>query len=172
MGLSLQEQLLKAGLVDKKQLKKAEHDKRVQNKKQKKGGGTIADAANAGANKLQQQQAEQAKLDHKLNVERRELAQLTADKAAAQQMIERHQVALEDGDVVYHYVDGGQIKRISVSQDIADKLSEGGMGLAVYHESIVLVPDETVIKVLKRDKDAILAYNDPAQIEDDYPTDW
>ena len=30
MGLSLQEQLLKAGMVNKKQMKQAEHEKRVQ----------------------------------------------------------------------------------------------------------------------------------------------
>ena len=36
MGLSLQEQLLKAGMVDKKQVKQAEHEKRVQNTKKKK----------------------------------------------------------------------------------------------------------------------------------------
>ncbi|MEA3465845.1 MAG: DUF2058 family protein [Thermodesulfobacteriota bacterium] len=169
MGLSLQEQLLKAGLVNKKQLKKAEHDKRVQNKKKKKAGVTTS---NAATNKLQQQQSEQAKLDRKLNVERRELAQRKADQAAAQQMIKLNQLALEEGDVVYHYVDGGQIKRILVSQNIADKLSEGAMGLAVCQEDIVLISDETVIKVLKRDKDSILAYNDPTLIEDDYPTDW
>ena len=39
MGLSIQEQLLKAGMVDKKQVKKAEHDIRMKNKKKKKGKG-------------------------------------------------------------------------------------------------------------------------------------
>ncbi|RLB76524.1 MAG: DUF2058 domain-containing protein, partial [Deltaproteobacteria bacterium] len=38
MGLSLQEQLLKAGVVDNKQVKQAEHEKRVQNKKKIKYG--------------------------------------------------------------------------------------------------------------------------------------
>ena len=33
MGLSIQEQLLKAGLVDKKQVKKADHEKRIKNKR-------------------------------------------------------------------------------------------------------------------------------------------
>ncbi|MDT8421722.1 MAG: hypothetical protein RQ754_14945 [Desulfuromonadales bacterium] len=34
------------------------------------------------------------------------------------------------------------------------------------------VPAETVLKILPRDEDAILAYNDPADVEDEYPTDW
>ena len=169
MGLSLQEQLLKSGLVNKKQLKKAEHDKRVQNKKQKKGGSATSDAA---TNKLHQQKVEQAKIDRKLNVERHQQEQRKADQAAAQQMIELNQIALEEGDVVYHYVDGGQIKRISVNQDVADKLAEGALRLAVCKGNIVTLPDETVMKILTRDKDSIVAYNDPTQIEDDYPSDW
>lgn len=36
MGLSLQEQLLKAGVVDRKQAKKADNEKRVKNQKKRK----------------------------------------------------------------------------------------------------------------------------------------
>ncbi len=79
---------------------------------------------------------------------------------------------MEEGDVVYHYVEGGQIKKIAVTQDIADKLANGRMGLALYNSDFVLIPASTVMKILERDEDSILAYNDPAEIEDDYPTDW
>lgn len=169
MGLSIQEQLLKAGMVDKKQVKKAEHEKRIQSKKKKKGGG-VAD--NSAAIRLQQQQAEKAKQDLKLNAERNQQAQRKADQAAAQQLISTNRLAVEEGDVVYHYVAGGQIKRISVDQTTADNLAEGRLGLAMHHKDIVLISADTVEKVLKRDKDLILAYNDPDQPEDDYPTDW
>lgn len=170
MGLSIQEQLMKAGLVNEKQVKKANHEKRVQNKKKKKGGGP---SENSERVRLQQQQAEQAKKDQELNAERNRQAQRKADLAAAQQLIESNRLPLEEGAVVYHYVgDGGKIKRISVTQDVADKLANGLMGLAVYKRDLVLVPAETVAKVLERDKDLIVTYNDPAQAEDDYPTDW
>lgn len=169
MGLSLQEQLLKAGLVDKKQAKKAAHEKRVERKQKQKGRG----AADDGEKKRrQQQQAERAEQDRKLNAERAQQAQRKSDQAAAQQLIATNRVPVEEGDVVYHYVAGGQIKRISVTQDTADKLAEGKMGLAMHDRELVMVPAETVMKVLKRDEDAILAYNDPAEVEDDYPTDW
>ncbi len=170
MGLSIQEQLLKAGLVDKKQAKKADHEKRVKNKKKRKLGDSFEDRDKL---RLQQQQAERAKQDQKLNAERNQQAQQKADLAAAQQLVAANHIAVEEGDDNYHYVDAaGKIKRIQVQQDIADKLANGRLGLALHNEETVLVTAETVTKVLKRDKDLILAYNDPAEIEDEYPTDW
>lgn len=170
MGLSIQEQLLKAGMVNKKQVKQAVHEKRVENKKKKKGQGGAADSS--AKLRLQQQQAEQAKQDLELNEQRNQQAQRKADLAAAKQLIETNRLPVEEGDVVYHYVDAGQIKRISVDPDVADKLSRGRLGLARYNNDFVLLAAETVEKVLQRDGGSILAYNDPTQVEDDYPTDW
>jgi len=167
MGLSLQEQMLKAGLVDKKQVKKADHEKRIKHKKKRKGGGGNLESEKE---RLLQQQAERAQQDRKLNAERVQQAQRKADQAAAQQLIQINLSPVEEGDVLYHYVVASQIKRISVHQDIADKLSQGRVGLATHNEEVVLIPAETVMKILKRDARLILAYNDPAQIEDDYST--
>ena len=167
MGLSIQEQLLKAGMVDKKQVKKAQHEKRVENKKQHKSGSSSEDSARI---RLQQQQAEQAKQNQKLNAERNLQEQQKADQAAARQLIESNKIPFEEGAVTYHYVGAdGKIKRISVQQDVVDKLSAGLLGLAMHKIDLVLLSAETVMKVLLRDKDSILAYNDPAEVEDDYP---
>lgn len=171
MGLSIQEQLLKAGMVDKKQVKKAEHEKRVQNKKKKKGKGTPTQD-NSAKLRLQQQQAEQARQDQKLNAERMQQAQLKADQAAAKQLIANNRQPLEEGDESYSYVDSGKIRRIYVQSTIADKLASGKIALAKFDGDYVLIPADTAIKVLKRDEGAILIYNDPAEIADDYPTDW
>ncbi len=170
MGLSLQEQLLKAGLVDKKQVKKADHEKRVKNKQKRKAGDSFEDRDKL---RLQQQQAERAKQDQKLNAERDQQIQRKADQAAAQQLIAANRSAVEEGEVSYHYVGAdGKIKRILVNQDIADRLANGRLGLALHNLEIVLLTSETVVKVLARDKGALLAYSDPAEIEDEYPADW
>ena len=169
MGLSLQEQLLKAGMVDKKQVKQAEHEKRVQNTKKKKDGISSSDCAKI---KLRQQQSEQAKQHQKLSTEQNRQRQHKANQAAAKQLIKNSQLPLEEGDVVYRYVAAGKILQIFVNQDIADKLSAGRLGLAKDDKDIVLIPADTVLKVIKRDEDSILLYNDPAQDENDYPSDW
>jgi uncharacterized protein YaiL (DUF2058 family) len=170
MGLSIQEQLLKAGMVDKKQVKKVQHEKRVENKNKQKSGESSEKSAQ---HRLQQQQAEQVRQNQKLNTERNLLAQKKADQSAARQMIQTNKMMLEEGDVSYHYVTAdGQIKRISVQQEVADKLAEGKLGLAMYDSEPVLLAAEIVLKVLSRDTSAILAYNDPAELADDYPADW
>lgn len=169
MGLSIQEQLLQAGLVDKKQAKKADHEKRVKNQKKRKG---RISADDGEKQKLQQTQAKRAEQDRQLNLERNQQAQRKADLAAAQQLIATNRIPVEEGDAVYNYVAGGKIEKISLPQDIADKLAEGRIGLAVHNGEPVLIPVETVTKVLQRDEDSILIYNDPAQIKDEYPTDW
>ncbi len=169
MGLSIQEQLLNAGLVDKKQVKKADHDKRVKGKKKRKAGASFEDRDRL---RLQQQQVERAQQDSKLNAERNQQAQQKADQAAAQQLISANRLPVEEGDVSYHYVFDGQIKKILLENDAADRLCRGVLGLAVFNAEVVLIPAETVAKVLLRNKDLILVYNDPAQIEDEYPTDW
>jgi uncharacterized protein len=168
MGLSIQEQLLNAGLVDKKQAKKADHEKRVKNQKKRKGR-----ASDDGEKqKLQQQQAQRAEQDRQLNLERNQQAQRKADLAAAQQLIATNRIPVEEGDAVYNYVAAGKINRISLKQEIADKLAEGRIGLAMHNGEPVLISIETVSKVLQRNEDSILVYNDPAQIECEYPTDW
>ncbi len=169
MGLSIQEQLLKAGLVDKKQVKKADHEKRVKNQKKRKGKLPVNDTEKQ---RLQQQQAERAEQDRQLNIKREHQSQRKADLAAAQQLIETNRLPIEEGNAVYNYVAGGKIEKISVKQEIADKLANGRIGLALHNGEPVLIPVETVTKVLQRDKNSILIYNDPTQIEDDYPTDW
>jgi len=170
MGLSIQEQLLKAGVVDKKQVKKAEHDKRVQKKKRTKGKGSSA-PENSAKLRLQQQRAEQAKQDQKLNAERMEQEQLKADRAAAKQLIEKNHQKLEEGDEAYSYVDGGKIRKIYVTRENSDKLAAGKSAVARFNNDLVLISAETAVKVLKRDEAAILIYNDPADA-DEYPEEW
>ena len=169
MGLSIQEQLLKAGMVDKKQVKKADHEKRVKNKKKRKVGESFEDRDKL---RLQQQQAERVEQDRQLNIERNQQVQRNLDLAAAQQMIAANRLPLEEGAVNYHYVASGQIRRISVDQDIAERLADGKVGLAMHGDEVILIAADVVKKILLRDKDAILAYNDPTEIEDEYPSDW
>ena len=71
MGLSLQDQLLKAGIADKKQAKKAKHEKRAKRKKNNR------KKATPEMNQVQQDQLAQAKRSQELN--RGELAIVSLD---------------------------------------------------------------------------------------------
>ena len=171
MGLSLQEQLLKAGLVNEKQVKKSQHDQRVQNKKSRKNKGETP-AHSSAEQKLKQQRAQQAQQDRQRNEQRRQQEQRKANQAAAKQIINANRQLLKEGDDSYHYVNGdGQINRIFVTKETADQLANGIMGLAMYDDEIVLIPADAIAKVQQRDADAVLAYNDPAE-QDEYPEQW
>lgn len=170
MGLSLQEQLLKAGLVNQKQVKKAEHDKRVQKKKGNKGAQPNSDEAKE---RLKKQRAQQAEYDRQLNRARLEQEQEKAAMAAAQQLIQANGEKLEQGDVAFHYVSAcGKIERLYVTQQVADQLGSGTVAVADNAGEYVLIPAETVTKVLQRDAQLIVAYNDPNEVDEDYPSDW
>jgi uncharacterized protein YaiL (DUF2058 family) len=170
MGLSLQEQLLQAGVVNKKQVKKAEHEKRVQGKKKKKGQPS-EHAGNKGKQLLQQQQAEQAKRDQQLNAERQRQEKLKEELAAARQLVEQNRRPLESGDEVFSYVDGGKIRKLYVKEEIAEQLASGTLAVARCRDDLVLLSAAIAVKVLQRDDSTILIYNDPAA-DDEYPDVW
>lgn len=173
MGLSLQEQLLKAGLVNQKQVKKAEHELRVQKKKGKKGQKGAQPNSNDAKERLKKQRAQQAEQDRQLNRNRLEQEQQKADLAAAQQLVQVNGEKLEQGDIAFHYVNGnGQIERLHVTQQVADQLASGTVGVAEHSGEYVLLPANTVAKVLQRAAQLIVAYNDPNEMDNDYPSEW
>ncbi len=166
---SLQDQLLKTGMVNKKQVKKAAHDKRVEQTKNKKGQGSNADAEAKA--RLKKQREEQAAADRQRNIERQQQDKLKADQAAAKQLIANHHQPPPEGDEPYNYVDGKRIKRFYSTKEIADKLEAGKIALASHQDKLVLIPVDTALKVMERDEQAVLIYNDPANAVD-YPEDW
>ncbi len=166
---SLQDQLLKAGMVNKKQVKKAAHDKRMEQTKNKKGQSANADAEAKA--RLKKQREEQAAADRQRNIERQQQDKLKADQAAAKQLIANNYQPLKEGDEPYNYVDGKKIKRFYATKEIADKLEAGKIALASHQDKLVLIPVDTALKVMERDEKAVLIYNDPATVVD-YPEDW
>lgn len=166
---SLQDQLLKAGVVDKKQAKKAAHDKRMEKKKVQKGQVDNADAEAKA--RLKKQREEQSAADRQRNIERQQQEKLKADQAAAKQLIASNHQPLKEGDEPYSYVDGGRIKRFHTTKEIADKLEAGKIALARHQDKLVLIPVDTALKVMERDEKTVLIYNDPATAVE-YPEDW
>ncbi len=166
---SLQDQLLKAGVVNKKQAQKAAHDKRVEKKKVQKGQSANTDAEAKA--RLKKQREEQSTADRQRNIERQHQEKLKADQAAAKQLIANNHQPLKEGDEAYSYVDGGKIKRFYTTNEIADKLEAGKLALARHQDKLVLIPVDTALKVMERDEKAVLIYNDPATGVD-YPEDW
>ncbi|GLO59849.1 hypothetical protein MACH09_03570 [Vibrio sp. MACH09] len=157
--LSLQEQMLKAGLVNEKKLKKA-----------KKGSKKSRVQAREAKEAVEQKKAEQRERDIELNKQRAE-EQLSKElKAQVKQLIEMNKVDTKDGDIKYNFTDDKFVKSLYVSQQVQDQLSKGILSIARSEESYVVIPSSAANKIAERDPDSIIENNtasDDVMDEDD-----
>lgn len=158
---TLQDQLLKAGLVDDKKAKKAQKEKRKKAKVQRHSKQQVVDEARLSA---EQARAQKAQRDRQLNAERDAAAEKKALTAQIKQLIEMNRqakVATEAAgeDIAYHFTDGSKIKKMYVSKDIQRQLSRGHLAIVKLNEVYELVPAGVAEKIALRDTSYIVAQN-------------
>lgn len=165
MGNPLQDQLLKAGLVSKKQANKTKQEQYVQSKKKKKGKAArknarkpiskaeVARAAEVARNKeLSRKQAEERK-QHEL-------------QAQIKQLVMQNRLERDDNGQAYHFALGKKIHRIFVAEEIIDRLCEGQLGIVQLDNSFEVVPAKVARQVAERDKGAVISLREPSEEED------
>jgi uncharacterized protein len=150
MGNSFQDQLLKAGLVNKKQVTKAKHEKRI-SKKQKKHSNTTNTTS-----KIKQELASEKKRNQELNRKLSEKKQQRERLAQVKQLIEQNRLDKDDRGEAYNFVDDNKIKRIYVSGEIADQLSRGQAAIVKQGINYEVVPVKVAQQIASRDKNAVL----------------
>ncbi|MDJ0777699.1 MAG: DUF2058 domain-containing protein [Gammaproteobacteria bacterium] len=166
---SLQEQLLKAGLVDEKKLAKAEQDKnRRANAARKKHGkkGAQPDPAR------QQAQNKKAQRDRELNQKRQQEARRKERAAQAKQMIDDNRQDRSKGEIPFGFTYGKKVKKIYVTEAQRDQLVAGQLGivtLVINHEGrrFELVPKAVAEKIRERDEEFFVDLGEPAKSEPD-----
>lgn len=174
MASSLQDQLLKAGLADKKQAKKIKQTKRKQDKiarTQKKVFENQAKTAVA------QQLVEKKKRDQALNEEQKHEAEKKAIVHQIKQLITMNLLEKWQGDLAFNFTDGNKIKRLMVAPTVQQHLQRGKYAITRLDDDYAIVPMGVAMKILERDESGIVVYqaedNDnnqnPATSEED---DW
>lgn len=162
--LTLQEQMLKAGLVNEKKLKKAKKGSkksRVQAREVK---------AAVEENKRQQQERDKA-----LSEEQKEQRLTKEIKAQIKQLIEMNAIAQKDGEIKYNFTDGTLVKALYVEPLTRDQLAKGLLSIARSEESYVVIPSSVAKKIAMRDESVIIEQNAPAEdipAEDDPYADF
>ncbi len=158
MGSSFQEQLLKAGLVNKKQVKKAKHEKRV-NKQQTKGKKT-PDESNIAREERLAHEERNRELNRKRNEEKKRREKL----AQVKQLIETNRLTLEerDNDEPYYFVVGKRIKKLFLSETISNQLSTGQLAIVKLEGKFVLIPGSVARQIAERDQKSIVSFHDPS----------
>lgn len=164
MGISLQDQLLKAGLVDKKKANQVRKEKKQQNKNAQKGHGKVTDEVKQSAKAAQKAQAER---DRQLNLQRKAEADNRALQAQIRQLIEMNQISTDEGEIAYSFTDSNKIKKLYVTEKIQSQLSKGQMAIARFDNGYALVPNGVADKIKQRDQDVIIFISDAPQIADE-----
>lgn len=158
--LTLQEQMLKAGLVNEKKLQKA--------KKGSKKSRVQAREVKAAVEENKRQQQER---DKKLSSQQKEQRLTNEVRAQIKQLIEMNKLDLGDGDIKYNFTDGTLVKSFYVDSLIRKQLISGILAIARYEESYVIIPSVVANKIAQRDEQVIIEQKEPesAEIAEDDP---
>jgi len=161
MANSFGDQFLKAGLVNKTRLDKAQKSKSKRQKLKHKQKIEVVDEATVAA---RQAAAEKAARDRELNRQQKEEAGRKAVHAQVRQLVELNRLPRDDGEVGYNFQDGAAIRKIFVTAEVHDKLARGLLAIARLDDRYVVIPSVVAGKIRQRDESVIVS-NAATQLE-------
>ena len=156
MSLSLRDQLLKAGLVNEKQVKQATKQQQKQTRLEKKNQVEKDDTLRQAA---LQAQAEKAARDQELNRQQQEKVDQKARAAQIKQLIETSRLPKLTTEDYYNFVDEKKVKRLSVNAMMRDKLSRGSLAIVRHGGGYEVIPRDAALKIQERDPRRVVLLN-------------
>ena len=165
--VSLQEQFLKAGLVDKNKVKQAHQDKSKQKKVERRTGTQGVDEVRLAALETQRKNAERAR---ELNSQRDAAATRNAIMAQIAQMVQQNRQGKGNGDIAYNFTHAKTIERIYVSAAVQGHLMAGRLVIVRQGANTELVPRVIADKIAERDASLVVRVNKPStEVDADDP---
>ncbi|GAB2865616.1 DUF2058 domain-containing protein [Pseudoduganella ginsengisoli] len=167
--VSLQEQLMKAGLVDKKKVQKVNQDKTKQKKEERRTGQQSVDEAKLAAAELQRKNAERAR---EFNAQRDAAANEKAVQAQIAQLVQKNRqpkAAKGAGEIAYNFTYGAKIERIYVSAAVQEHLVAGRLAIVGMGDQFELVPRVIADKIAERDEARVVRAKAAATPMEDDP---
>jgi uncharacterized protein YaiL (DUF2058 family) len=165
--VSLQEQLLKAGLVDKNKVKQANQDKNKQKKVERRTGTQSVDEARLAAIEMQRKNAERAR---ELNAQRDAAANQKAIMAQIAQLVQKNRQSKGAGDIAYNFSYNNKIERLYVSAAVQAHLIAGRLVIVCQGGLTELVPKVIADKIAERDPSLVVRVNRTStEIDEDDP---
>ncbi len=164
MNNPFQQQLLKAGLVNKKQLKQANQEKARKQKQQRNSKEIPVDETRI---KLQQLADEKNRRDRALNKQKQEQARNKAISAEINQLINDNLIKRDDNcDIVYNFEHRKKVNRLYINEEMKQQIMQGKLGIACIEGRYELVPSLIATKIQQRNANRIILF-DKAQSETD-----
>lgn len=168
---SLQDQLLKSGVINKKKAKSIAQEKRKQKKKLPKGHAQPNEALEIAIANREEKVARDRELSRQLN----EKAERKAITAQIKQLIEANRIDRNNGEISYQFTDGNKITKIYVTALLQTQLSDGLIAIIKLGDLYELVPSQVAEKIAQRDKSRIILQNQASKDsgdEDDSYADY
>ncbi|AIJ09762.1 MULTISPECIES: DUF2058 domain-containing protein [Edwardsiella] len=168
--LTLQEQMLKAGLVTSKKMAKVQRTakkSRVQ--------------AREAREAVEEKKQAQLERDKQLSEQQKQATIAKEIKAQVKQLIEMNRVSLKRGDIDFNFTDGSIIKKMTVDKLTQNQLVSGRLAIARLavngsdNDEYVIIPASVADKIAQRDAESIVlnsALSQEAQDEDDPYADF
>lgn len=170
MAKSLQEQLLKAGVANRKQAVRGQKALNRKQKSQREGSLVEDEAAVQARDAL----AAKVERDRELNREQQRKADERAIQAQIRELITLNRLS-ERGEVAYSFTDGALIKSLSLRSEQRKALIAGSLAIARLGDSYELIPRQVAEKIGERDQSVIIvggAAAEPAEQLDDAYADF
>ena len=160
MGNPFQDQLLKAGLVTKKQVQKVQQDKNRKRKQQQQHSKKekVVDEAKL---KAQQVAEEKVKRDRELNKKKEEQARQKAISIEINQLITDNCLARDEScDIVYNFEHNKKVRRIYVDAGMKQQIIQGKLGIARIEGRYELVTKTVAEKIQQRNEKRVVIFSD------------
>ena len=178
---SLQEQLLKAGLVDKNRANQADKEKQKRtNQARKTAGKSAAKKVDPKKIAADKRHAERVARDRALDDKRKQALDQKAIVAQIKQLIETNKVDRSKGEIPYSFVYRKKIKKMFIGETEKNLLTNGRLAivtLVINNEGrrFELVPVEVARKIAERDPETVIDLpdqNDSVNTQDDPYADY
>lgn len=160
MAGSLQDQLLKIGVIDKQKKKKVQHEQRKDGNKARqavKSGKKVDSQSQVDQQQLAKERHDKKIRDLELNKQRDAERAEKAILAEVQQIIQQHIVEMpKDADVAYNFTHQNKVKKIYVTNDQRQQLTLGQLAITAIGERHLLIPDKIAEKIEMRSPSSVI----------------
>lgn len=154
---SLQEQLISAGLIDKKKAKKIKIEQHKNSRKKR--GSSKSQSTRQDFREASRKSAER---DRELNRQRRIKDEQKAVAAQTRQIVQAGRLPREEGgdDTAFNFSVQGKVKKIYVSKETRERIIAGKLAIVEVDRQYDLVPSNLVEKLRKRSETCVVFHND------------
>jgi uncharacterized protein YaiL (DUF2058 family) len=157
MANSLQDQLLKAGIINKQKAGKVNAEKR---KKIKQSRQTKTNDVDENKQAVQQAQTAKAEKDRQLNQQRQQQLEQKAIHAQIRQLIISNRQPQDDSESAYNFSDKNIVKKIYISALLREQIGKGLLAIVKLDEKYEVVPAIVANKISERNKDLVIILNE------------